>query len=218
MLWLWILGGLAALLILVCLLRLQLLADFDETASLVLRIGPVPIRLLPQKTAKQTQEASAPKQETFSGLGEKLKRLPKPSATDIADAYRTLKPVMLRALRHTRKGLRIDPLELSVILGGRTDPAQTAEYYGYARAAVWTTMPALEQLLVIPDPHIHIDMDFDAETVQVRGRFGIGMRIGTLILLGIEISVPTLIWFLKYLRRRKAEQTIHQQPVDSPAA
>ena len=49
MIWLWILVGLAAFLALLCLMRLQLQADFEETVSLVLRIGPVSLQLLPQK-------------------------------------------------------------------------------------------------------------------------------------------------------------------------
>lgn len=217
---LWILIVFAALLVLLCLLRLRLQADFEETASLVLQVGPIPIQLLPRKTTEVENKNDAEKRNDASSgrVLEKIRSFPRPSAADIRDAWQTLAPVMRRALHRTRRGIRIDPLTLSVILGGRENPAQTAEYYGYAHAAVWSAMPALEQLLVIPDPSIHIGMDFDANTLQLRGSIGVSIRIGTLILLGLGISVPTLRWFLKYLKRKKAENNVHQQPAGTPAA
>jgi len=218
MLWLWILIVLTALFVLLCLLRLHLRADFQETASLILRIGPIPIQLLPHEAKESEQAEEKQKISSADGMWEKLRSIPRPAVSDLGDAWQTLGPVIRRALRRTRRGIRIDPLTLSMTLGGREDPAQTAEYYGYAHAVVWSLMPALEQLVAIPDPAIHIGMDFDADSVQFRGSIGVSIRIGTLILLGMGISIPALRWFLKYLKRKKASNNVHQQPACPPAA
>ena len=219
MIWLWILVGLAAFFALLCLMRLHLQADFEETVSLVLRIGPVSLQLLPQKKITEEKQKEAPQKqgETPGALMEKLKSVPRPSASDIRDAWQALGPVVKKALRRTRRGIRILPLTVSVILGGREDPARTAEHYGYANAAVWSVMPALEQLVKIPDPSIHIGMDFDTADTQFRGRIGISMRIGTLILLALGISIPAFRWFRRYLKRKKQEKNVHQHPAGSPA-
>ena len=217
MLWLWILGNLAVLIIILCQLRLRVQAEFGDTVSADLFVGFIRIRLVPSADDKQKTEPTE-KKPASGNLKEKVKTIPKPSASDIQDAYRTLKPVFCQALRRTRRGIRIDPLDLSVVFSGREDPAQTAELYGYANAAVWTVMPALETLLVIPDPHIRIDMDFDALETRVRGTLGFGMRIGTLLLIAFGTAVPVLRYFRKYLKRKRLETSIAKQAAEVSAA
>ena len=58
-----------------------------------------------------------------------------------------------RTLRRTCRRTRIDPLEVGVIFAG-DDPADTAQTYGYANAALWTLMPKLEELFYILIIHI----------------------------------------------------------------
>ena len=71
-----------------------------------------------------------------------------------------------KALRRTRRGIRVDPLRLSATLGGAEDPAAAAELYGGLHALVWTGMPALEKLVVIRDP------GFISELILTRRRPG----------------------------------------------
>ena len=217
MIWLWILGGIAVLIAGICLLRLRVQMEFGDAVSADLYIGFFHTRLFPAAGEKKEKEP-APEKTQKSALQEKLKTIPKPSADDIKDAYRTLKPVFLRTLHRTRRGIRIHPLEISLILGGREDPAQAAEYYGYANAAVWTVMPALESLLVIPEPHIHIGMDFDAAKTKLRGTIGAGMRVGTLLVLALGIAIPVIRWFTKYRKRKQTENKTEKQPLEASAA
>ena len=65
----------------------------------------------------------------------------------------------MRTLRRTCRRTRIDPLEVGVIFAG-DDPADTAQTYGYANAALWTLMPKLEELFYIPKPSVYLGMDF----------------------------------------------------------
>lgn len=82
-------------------------------------------------------------------------------------------PSIKKALGRSRRGIRIDPMELSVVLGGQEEPADAAQQYGTLQGTVWTVVPALEQLLVLPHPRIHIDIDFSAETVRASGQVGL---------------------------------------------
>ena len=144
MLGLWItLAVLLALAIFLWRLRLGLYVVFGRgQAAADLTIGPFRVRLVPSKEPKKEPK----------DLAEAAKKIPKPKLEDLQDAARTLWPAAKKALRRTRRGIRVDPLRLSATLGGAEDPAAAAELYGGLHALVWTGMPALEKLVVIRDP------------------------------------------------------------------
>lgn len=215
MLWLWIIGILLLLFLLVCRTRLGIRAAFGgETATADLTVGPFHFRVAPGKpqAPKKAKEKPPKTKKTPKDLSDTAKKFPKPTLEDLRDAYRTLAPACKRALRRTRRSIRVHPLTLSVTLAGEEDPAGAAELYGRLHAAVWTVMPVLEQLLVIPDPRVHIGVDFEAGTVKAQGEFGVSIRIGTLMAVGLGMGVPALKWFL---RLRKQHQT---KPPASPPA
>ena len=112
-------------------------------------------------------------------------------------------PPLKKALRRTRRGVRIDPLGVSVILGGQAEPADAAQLYGELHGAVWTGMPILEQLLVIPRPHIHLDVDFTTVETRIQGSIGFSARIGTLLRIGMTVAIPGLRWLLAYMKKKK---------------
>ena len=189
MLGLWItLAVLLALAIFLWRLRLGLYVVFGRgQAAADLTIGPFRVRLVPsketKKTPQETKKTGKPKKEP-KDLAEAAKKIPKPKLEDLQDAARTLWPAAKKALRRTRRGIRVDPLRLSATLGGAEDPAAAAELYGGLHALVWTGMPALEKLVVIRDPGIHLGIDFDAQETRAEGELGISIRLGTLIAVG----------------------------------
>ena len=217
MLWLRILCVAAAILLIIGLLRIQLRVDFGQQITAEARVGPFRVWRYPAAKKKKNEPNEEKQSEpTEKKTGGKSRAIPKPGREDLKEAYQTLKPVLLRALGRTRRGIRIHPLEISVVFGGSEDPARAAESYGYAQAALWTVMPMLEQLLVIPDPAIHMEVDFDTDTTQIRGKAGLGIRIGTALVLVLGMAIPTLRWFMKYLKRKKT--TADKQPAQSTAA
>lgn len=212
MLWLWILGGIALVFALFCLLRLGVLisAQGGPVCAWV-SVGPFRIQVAPsRKPPKKKTEKKPKKQVEPRDLFQKLKTLPKPSKEELKSAGRELWPPVRRALERTRRGIRIDPLQISVTLGGQDDPAKTAELYGLLHAGVWTAMPALGQLVNIPRPAIHIGMDFDRCQMELRVRAGVSLRIGTLLSLGFGTTLPVLKWFLRYRNSHK------QKPDERP--
>ena len=176
-----ILGILIVLLTLISRLRLGLLAAIaGGEPTLSLRIGPASIHLYP------------PRKEASPAV---------PVSEDLKDAWTVLWPPIRRALARTRRGIRIDPLDLSVTVGGAEDPAEAARTCGMLEMLVWTVMPALEQLLVIPHPHIHVGVDFDVGKTRLDGTAAVTIRLGTLAAVVLGAGIPVLRWFLKLQKR-----------------
>ena len=214
---LWILGVLLAMIVLLCVTRLGVHAVFGETLLLYAKIGWFHIHVLPAKEPNKKEKERGKEAEKAKKTEEKAKKkplFPKPSFADIRDAVSVLWPPLKRALDHTRRGLEIDPLDLCVTLGGSEDPASSALLYGELNAAVWSAMPVLERLLVIPSPHIHIGIDFNEPQIKLEGEVGITARVGTLLAVGATVGFPALKWFLQY-RKKKEQQP--PEPKAEPA-
>lgn len=219
MILLWILGILAALILLLCWTRVGIQAAFGGGAlTLDARVGFIHIRILPAKKKKEKAAETAKKAEKKAKETVKKSKapLPKPSLDDIRDAVRTLAPPLKRALGRTRRGIRVHPLQLRVTVGEREDPAAAAELYGYLHAGIWTGMPVLEQLLVIPAPYIHIGIDFDAPDTIAEGELGVSARIGTLLAAALGVGIPALRWFLRYQKQHQ-KQTLAKTPEQAAA-
>ena len=187
-----------AILLLLLLTRVGARAEMKNGALTVNeKIGPVAFRVYPAK--QKEKKVPQPKNEQKKPAGEKKKV--KFTFADLKDAAGALWPPLKRALERTRRGIRIHPLTVSLTVGALADPADGAQKYGYLHAGVWTVMPILEQLLVIPAPSIHIGIDFDTEKTTAEGEVGLSARIGTLLRIALTVAIPALKWFL---RRNKA--------------
>lgn len=203
---LWILGILAALVVLLCLTRVGVHAVFRDGEALIrARIGPFRFRVYPSKEKKPKEEKPEKEKPPKEKRPKEKKAKPKIGFSDIKDAVRTLWPPLKRALDRTRRGIRIAPLDLSVTVGGREDPATAAERYGDLYAAVWTVTPALEQVLDIREPHIHVGIDFDVPETEIAGEAGVSIRVGTLLGVALSIGIPALKWFLAFRKKQKKQ-------------
>ena len=200
-----ILGILILLLVCLSRLRLGILAAFSAgDVTLDLRIGPASIRLYPPKPEKAEKSEPGTSEKPEKAARRKKKgTLAKPTRADLRDAWETLWPPVRRSLARTRRGIRVHPLNLSVTVGGAEDPAEAAKAYGLLEMAVWTVMPPLEQLLTIPDPHIHVGVDFDAGTTRLDGTAAVTIRLGTLLAVALGTGIPVLRWLMKYQKQKR---------------
>lgn len=206
MVWLWILAVIALLIVLLCRTRVGAWAAFGGgDLRLDVRFGFLRVHILPAKPkepkavkTKREKKQKPPKQEPEE-------EKPKLSFTleDGKDALRTLLPPLKRALERTRRGIRVKPLRLSLVLGGQEDPAASAQLYGELQAAVWSGMPLLEKLLDIRDPYIHTDVDFNAPGIAVEGEVGLTLPVGTLLSVGFGMAFPALGWLLRWRKQCK---------------
>ena len=196
---LWILGILLALILLVLFLRVGVRIAFGDELRVTAVAGPLRLQIVPRpqrkpkkekkptgKSEKKPQEA--PKEKKKLGL----------TPGDIRSALPYLWQSLKGALRKTRQRLRVDPLRLSLVLGGEPDPAASAETYGWISAAVWTFMPRLEELMRIPDPYIHLDVDYSAAEPRAEGEVGLSFQIRDLFAIGFAFGIPVLKCLLRW--------------------
>ena len=204
---LWILGILLALILLLLLLRVGVHVRFGDALCVTAMAGPVRLQLVPKPEKKKPEKPKKEKpvkEKPEKPAEEKRKKLDL-TPGDIRSALPALWESLKRGLRKTRKRLRIDPMRLSVCFGG-DDPAQTAETYGWANAAMWTVMPELEKLINMPDPHVHLETDFTAPDTRVSGEVGLSFRIGDLLAIGFAFAGPALRWFMAFRKEKAARE------------
>lgn len=164
-------------------------------------VGPFRFRLYPpKKAAKSAETSTAPEQKSPP---KKRRSFQRPSIKEIRAATEELLPPLRRALAHTRRKIRISPLQISVIIGGATDPAAAAELYGLLHMAVWTFMPLLEQLICIREPQIHLGMDFDAPQTISRGQLSISLSLSALVWIAAGMGIPVM----KFVAKNQKQQT-----------
>lgn len=153
------------------------------------------------------------------GEGDKGRRLPRIDWGEVKDALHALGPPALRALRRLRRGIRIEPLDVTVVLGGAADPAAAAVRWGRIQGAVWGLMPRIERVVKIPRPHLGIRLDMTREDTDVWGRAGLSLRVGTLLGIAAALALPAIRWLRERKRRPAAgKDDTHGHGKESAAA
>ena len=123
---LWILGILLALIVAALFLRVGVRIAFGQELRVTAAAGPVRIQIVPSppkkpKKQKKHKEKKNPPEKQKAAPREKRKLGLTPG--DIRSALPYLWQSLKGALRRTRQRLRVDPLRLSLVLGGEPDPA-----------------------------------------------------------------------------------------------
>lgn len=135
-----VIGIILLIFILIGFLRVGALMQFGDELHVQLSVGPFRFTLLPAKEKKETPKKKAkekkPKSEGEEAKQKKKPSLPKPTKEELRDLITTALSALKETAKRTCKRLRIDPLEILIVFGG-TDPADIAQTYGYASAAMW---------------------------------------------------------------------------------
>jgi len=181
-----------ALLVLLALLRVRLSLQFGEALHVWLFVGPFKTEL----TKKKEKKEKGPKKEKVK------KQRPKPSFDEIIALLKTALKALKSALRRLKRSVRIDPLTLSLKIAD-SNPAKTAQNYGYANAAVWTLMPLAEDAFDIPNPAIHLEMDFEAERIAAEGEAGVSLRVFDIVAILLILALPLGKWFFRFKKAHK---------------
>lgn len=201
-----IIGGILLLFVLLFSLRVGVQVEFGEILKVKAKVGPGTITLLPKKeTSGKKKEGKKEKSPQKKGkTGEKKKKL-NLTASDIRSAIPVVWESLQKCFEKSGRKIRIDPLTVCVIFGG-DDPANVAEWYGWASGLLWTVMPWLEKKVQIPHPQIHLGMDFNAEKIRAEGKFGIWCRVGGIFAVGHAFARPLLKWLLVTKKQKKLAQ------------
>ena len=214
MVWLYVIGGLVLLEVLLLFLRVGVEVALGEITHVKLRIGPIRWQLLPKKEKKKKADGEPSQPKTKKPKADKPKKAkPKIGWNEVQSGVDALLPALKAALGKTRRSVQIHPLALHVIFGGY-DPAEVAKTYGWAQALMWSVMPEAERLLVIPDPHIRLDADFNADCTRVTGEFGLSIRIGNLLNILMTLLIPAVKWYRGLPKPAPAQPVAETQPAE----
>ena len=204
---LYIVGGILLLLILLLFLRIGVEIAWGEETQIWARVG----FLRKQLTSKQDKPPKKKKgKKEKTSVAAKNQTEPKkkfrPTFADIQALFPAAKESLQKGLRKTRQRVKVDPLEVSVTFGG-ADPAEVAEQYGWANAAMWAVMPEAERLTRMPDPHIHLDMNYDVEKTATRGKAGMSLQIRDALAIAMAVGLPLYRWYRQVAKAQKTRGT-----------
>ena len=201
-------------LILLGILPLGVSVKYNASGPLVrVIIGPIKLTVFPlPKKEKKEKKKKAPKQEEGESeaplpgnpkppAGKKKEEPKKESGGSWTDFLPLVKEV-LRFLNNFRKKLRLNRLDLKLILAA-DDPCDLAVNYGRAWAAVGNLMPQLERVFVIKKRDVEVECDFTASETLVIARLDLTITLGRLLAAVVVFGVRALIEFLKIKNKRK---------------
>lgn len=206
-----VIGIILLILLLLALVRVGAEVSFGEETVVRLRIGPFRKTIRPgsRKQLKEPKKTEK-KDKPAAKKSQKERSLPKPDRQEIMELISLALSTLRRALHGLCRRVRIDPLEVFIAFGGN-DPADIAQQYGYASAAMWTLMPHAEELFNIPHPSLHLRMDYSAAQTRTEGTVGVSVRIGSVAAIGFTLAVPMLRWFLRFRKTHAQNKAAPEQ-------
>ena len=201
---LWILLALAALLTLICLLRVGVDAAY-EAGALTLKVvaGPVDLTILPKKPKpeKPKKPKKEKKKKPKKPKPEKPKEKPKLSLAFLVGVAKAA----LQAVNTFRRKLHVDVFRLVFIAGG-DDPYDVAMLTGRVRAALDGLYPLAKRALIIRERDVRVGADFLADKPDVSGRLKLTIRIGQVLGIGIVFAFRALRLYLKDRKNQTSEE------------
>ena len=158
----------------------------------------------PAEPPQQTPQEKYPELEKKPEIHKKLPtHTPAPeekggSWTD----FLSLIPVVLDFLNDFRRKLRVNRLDLKVIMASG-DPCDLAINYGKVWTAVGNLMPQLERFLKIQKRNIDIECDFLASETKVIARVDLTITLGRILAAVFKFAFRALVEYLKIMKKRK---------------
>lgn len=213
-----VIGIILLIFILIGFLRVGALMQFGDELRVQLSVGRSASRCCGKGKERNAEKKAKEKKLKSEGEEAKQKKkpsLPKPTKEELRDLITTALSALKETAKRTCKRLRIDPLEILVVFGG-TDPADIAQTYGYASAAMWGVMPHLEDLFHIPDPSLHLRMDYSSEKTHAEGAVGLSLRIRDGLHISLALLIPMLKWYLRYKKAHKNDAPAEKPTESTP--
>lgn len=204
-----------AIIVLLAILPLGASVKYDSGGVLLRLIaGPIRITLFPVKMKEKPNKKTGSKEnkaESADANPEKTaeSKISQPQQQKDAEKsggkltdFLPLVQVALDFLGDLRRKLRVDVLELKLIMAG-DDPCDLATNYGRAWTALGNLWPQLERLFVIKKRDVNVECDFTADETLIYARLDLTITLGRLLALVVCYSIRALKEFLKIMRSRK---------------
>ena len=178
-------------------------AEYAERRAVVrAKVGPVG---LPVLTFPKTEEEKAKQKKRPKKPKEKKKKWDR-------ERIVVLIRLGLRALERLRRRLRVDELQLHLLVS-TSDPYRTAMLYGSLNAAVYALLPALTQAVELRNQDIQIDVDFDRGQMEAYGRLLLRIYVGQLLVVGAAFGLGFLRWKLE---KRREDSNMKTERTEEP--
>lgn len=210
-----VIGIILLIFLLIGFLRVGATVFFGEALCVKLRVGCIRLTVFPKGTKKKKKEKKPkeekPKEEAAETKPKKRRALPKPTIEDLLDLVQTALSALGATVTRACKRVRIDPLDVTLVLGGN-DPASVATMYGVASAIVFSEMPKLEERFYVPNPSLHLRMDFDAGGTTAAGQVGVTLRVCDLFAIVFTLLLPMAKWFLRFKKAHRHDKAAHRGP------
>lgn len=198
-----------AIVLLIVSIPVGALVQYDSGGFLVrLIVGFFRFTLIPfpKRKKKPTDKADA---KGDSAEQDASRPQPEKPASQEAEkkggSYRDFLPLMellLDFLNQFRKKLRVNRLELKLILAG-DDPCDLAVNYGRAWAALGNLLPMLERGFLIEKRDCEVECDFTADQTLVIARMEVTLRLGQLAALAAVYGFQMIKELLILKKKRK---------------
>ena len=166
--------------------------------------APAPKPAAPAEPPQQTPQEKYPDLEKKPAVHKKLPtHTPAPeekggSWTD----FLSLIPVVLDFLSDFRRKLRVNRLEMKLILAA-DDPCDLAINYGRAWVALGNLWPMLERAFVIQKRDVEVECDFTTSKTLVTARMDLTITLGRMLAAVCKFALRALKEYLNIMKKRK---------------
>ena len=192
-----------AVVILLAMLPLGVSAIYDAGGPLVrLIVGPIRIQVYPSTRKRDKKEKKPEKSKNEESAAQSTGTKSKPKSGGSVTDFLPLVRVALDFLEDFRRKLRVNRLEVKIILGGG-DPCDLAVNYGKAWAAMGNLIPQLERAFVIKKRDMEVECDFTASSTTVLARLDLTITLGRMLSMGVRHAIHGLREFMKINKLRK---------------
>ena len=166
-----------------------------------LRLIRGPVRLLVYSLKKKKV---TPKKATSDGAKKVSVQKPKKSKKQGGSAkdFLPLLRIVLDFLSSFRRKLRVNRLELKLLLGGN-DPCDLTLNYGRAWAALGNLMPHLERVFTIRKRNLEVECDFTSAETKVYARLDLTITLGRVLSITVHHGFRAVRAYLNILKLRK---------------
>lgn len=201
-------------------MSVQVRVSYDQgDAALWIRYGPLRLRLYPPRPGREKKREKKPAKE--KKVGEAQEETPKKKLSitmeQIMYTLETLPPVLGRALGRVRRGIRVKPLKIHLLIAG-DDPAGTALLYGRAQAALAAGMPAVRRAVHIREEEICLFLDFQRTQPDCIADVGVSMRGWTGARIALCAGGSLVKWFLGFRKLAPAPRAAAEEEQNAGAA
>ena len=192
-----------AVLFLIAIAPLGVRIRYDESGAYVaiivgaFRIGVIPSKPK-QKNKNKKQKEAKPTAEKKEPAKKENKKTNGGSITDFLPLVR----IVLDFLEGFRRKLRVDHLQMKLILGGG-DPTDLACNYGKGWAVLGSLMPLLERVLVIKKRDLEVECDFTADKTTITAGADLTIRVWRLLALALAHGPRAIKKYLSIMKIRK---------------